>query len=65
MVQTRFKLGGNRIYIVNNVTLHLLGPADVPAQLFKGQKMKVNICDTLTGDGKLMLCDLRFSEWWL
>jgi hypothetical protein len=27
--------------------------------------MKVNICDTLTGDGKLMLCDLRFSEWWL
>jgi hypothetical protein len=53
MVQIRFKLGGNRIYIVNNVTLYLLGPADVPAQLFKAQKMKVNNCDTLTGDRKL------------
>jgi hypothetical protein len=50
MVQTRFKHGGNRIYIVNNMTLHLLGPGDVPAQLFKAQKMKVINCDT--GDGK-------------
>jgi hypothetical protein len=37
MEETRFKVGGNKIYIVSHVTLNLLGPADVPAQLFMAQ----------------------------